>query len=156
MNGAPFKNAPYRLNYSTQLYTMRSRTGSKSDRNCRYECQSSGGCQVTYIGPSRPGKTSGSCFPQSFGGSCSGTPPECQNCNRALSCSEGGSSSSGGSSRPSGGRPSGGRPSGVRPSGGRPSGGRPSNGSSSSNGSGGKPSLLIQNNKLTCPYRAWL
>jgi len=77
--------------------------GSKSDRNCRYECQSNGGCEVTYIGPPRNGQTSGSCFPASFGGSCSGTPRECQDCNRALSCSEGGSSSSGGNSRPSSG-----------------------------------------------------
>merc|ERR1712179_902929 len=37
--------------------------GSKSDRNCKYECQSNGGCKVTYIGPSRPGQLSGSCFP---------------------------------------------------------------------------------------------
>merc|ERR1719215_739569 len=60
--------------------------GSKSDRNCRYECQSNGGCQVTYIGTFRPGQTQGSCFPASFGGSCSGTPRECQDCNRALNC----------------------------------------------------------------------
>merc|ERR1712150_347026 len=60
--------------------------GSKSDTNCRYECQSNGGCKVTYIGPSRPGKLSGSCFPASFGGSCSGTPQECQDCNKALNC----------------------------------------------------------------------
>ena len=28
----------------------------------------------------------GSCFPQSFGGSCSGTPSECQDCNNAINC----------------------------------------------------------------------
>merc|ERR1711983_357282 len=39
--------------------------GSNSDKNCRYECQSNGGCKVTYIGPFRPGQLSGSCFPQS-------------------------------------------------------------------------------------------
>ena len=61
-------------------------SGSKTGRNCSYKCQSNGGCEVTYIGPSRPGQTSGSCFPQSFGGSCSGTPPECQDCKRALNC----------------------------------------------------------------------
>merc|ERR1712179_365571 len=60
--------------------------GSKSDRNCRYQCQNNGGCEVTYIGPSRPGQLSGSCFPKSFGGSCSGTPRECQDCSRALNC----------------------------------------------------------------------
>merc|ERR1719350_175663 len=83
--------------------------GSKTGRNCSYKCQSNGGCEVTYIGPSRPGQTSGSCFPQSFGGSCSGTPPECQDCNRALNCSSGGGSSSSGGNRPSnsGNRPSG-------------------------------------------------
>ena len=60
--------------------------GSQIDKNCKYECQGNRGCMVTYIGPSRPGKVSGSCFPASFGGSCSGTPPECQDCNRAVSC----------------------------------------------------------------------
>jgi len=30
----------------------------------------------------------GSCFPDSFGGSCSGTPRECQDCNRAITCQE--------------------------------------------------------------------
>ena len=33
---------------------------------------------------------SGSCFPQSFGGDCSGTPPECEDCNRVVYCQEGG------------------------------------------------------------------
>ena len=28
----------------------------------------------------------GSCFPDSLGGSCSGTPRECQDCNRAINC----------------------------------------------------------------------
>ena len=89
--------------------------GSKIDRNCKYECQGNGGCEVTYIGPSRPGQLSGSCFPASFGGSCSGTPRECQDCNRAVSCSSGGSSSN---SRTSGGSSSNGRPSGGGGSGG--------------------------------------
>merc|ERR1719360_419599 len=51
-----------------------------SNRKCSYECQSNGGCRVSY------GLTSGSCFPASFGGSCSGTPRECKDCNRALNC----------------------------------------------------------------------
>ena len=36
----------------------------------------------------RRGKTKGSCFPFSFGGGCSGTPRECQDCNRAITCRE--------------------------------------------------------------------
>ena len=28
----------------------------------------------------------GSCFSKKFGGKCSGTPPECQNCNQVLNC----------------------------------------------------------------------
>merc|ERR1712110_1231875 len=89
--------------------------GSKIDRNCKYECQGNGGCEVTYIGPSRPGQLSGSCFPASFGGACTGTPQGCQDCNRAVSCNSGGSSSG---SRPSGGSSSNGRPSGGSGSGG--------------------------------------
>ena len=48
---------------------------------CSYLCQGGGGCTVTYTGPPRPGQTSGSCFSQAFGGSCSGTPAECRDCN---------------------------------------------------------------------------
>ena len=70
-------------------------------QDCDYKCQSNGGCTVSY------GLTSGSCFSAKFGGSCSGTPSQCSDCNRVLNC--GGGSSGGGSS---GGRPSGGRPSG--------------------------------------------
>merc|ERR1712029_420147 len=54
--------------------------GSKSDGDCRYQCQSNGGCQVF------SSSGSGSCFSQSFGGSCSGTPRGCQDCNRVLNC----------------------------------------------------------------------
>jgi len=60
-------------------------TGDKTTRNCDYKCNGEG-CTVRYIGPNRPGKISGSCFPDSFGGECSGTPPECQDCNKAISC----------------------------------------------------------------------
>lgn len=55
---------------------------------CNYSCTEGGGCEVHYIGPPRRGKTQGSCFPDSFGGSCSGTPRECQDCNRAIRCQE--------------------------------------------------------------------
>ena len=63
----------------------------KDDPNkdqCDYECQSTGGCNVRYTGPPRGGPTSGSCFPPLFGGSCSGTPPECIDCNKVLDCIE--------------------------------------------------------------------
>ena len=55
---------------------------------CLYKCNDNGGCQVLYTGPPRGGATSGSCFPSSFGGSCSGTPTECQDCNQAVTCQE--------------------------------------------------------------------
>ena len=55
---------------------------------CMYSCTDSGGCTVQYTGPPRGGATSGSCFPVSFGGSCSGTPQECEDCNKAISCEE--------------------------------------------------------------------
>ena len=58
-----------------------------SSKVCDYQCKPNGGCTATYVGPSRPGKHSGSCFPDDFGGGCSGTPNECQNCNQVLSCS---------------------------------------------------------------------
>ena len=58
-----------------------------SSQVCDYKCTKTGGCTVTYVGPPRAGKGSGSCFPAEFGGDCSGTPNECQNCNQVLSCS---------------------------------------------------------------------
>merc|ERR1712137_672271 len=66
-------------------------TGDKTTKNCDYTCDPSGtkgdrGCTVRYIGPPRSGNTKGSCFPDSFGGECSGTPRECQDCNKAISC----------------------------------------------------------------------
>ena len=54
---------------------------------CDYQCESSGGCTATYVGRARPGKQKGSCFSDASGGSCSGTPNECHNCNQVLSCS---------------------------------------------------------------------
>ena len=53
---------------------------------CLYNCTKSGGCTVQYTGPPRGGTTLGSCFPPDFGGSCSGTPPECQECKEAVKC----------------------------------------------------------------------
>merc|ERR1719245_1817720 len=54
---------------------------------CDYQCTDGHGCKVNYVGPPRGGRTSGSCFPRSFGGKCSGTPPECLPCNQAIDCS---------------------------------------------------------------------
>ena len=62
----------------------------KNPTDCKYECTNNGGCKAKYIGPPRKGYTSGSCFPESFGGGCSGTPPECQDCNQKVSCSKNG------------------------------------------------------------------
>ena len=66
-------------------------------QDCDYKCNANKGCTVHYVGPPRAGKLSGSCFPQSFGGSCSGTPRECQYCNKVLTCGGPGGSESGGS-----------------------------------------------------------
>jgi len=55
---------------------------------CAYECKARGGCTVRYTGPPRGGPSIGSCFPAAFGGSCSGTPPECRDCNKVRSCKE--------------------------------------------------------------------
>ena len=75
-----------------------------SEKQCDFKCLESGGCRVTYVGPPRGGPVSGrprkwyissicaanlcpgSCFPAAFGGSCSGTPPECEACNVARTC----------------------------------------------------------------------
>merc|ERR1719342_877876 len=59
---------------------------SGGSRNCDYKCTDGGACQVTYVGPPRAGRTQGSCFPRDFGGNCSGTPRECQDCNQAITC----------------------------------------------------------------------
>merc|ERR1712212_297177 len=61
-------------------------TSTRSNRDCNYKCTSQGGCEVSYVGPYRGGQTLGSCSPQSYGGGCSGTPRECQDCNRAITC----------------------------------------------------------------------
>jgi len=53
---------------------------------CLHVCQAGGSCSVTYLGPPRPGRTSGSCFTQDFGGGCSGTPPECRDCKEEVDC----------------------------------------------------------------------
>ena len=76
---------------------QRSNLPSHRDSNCNYLCNDNGGCTVQYVGPPRGGKTAGSCFPDSFGGGCSGTPPECSNCNTVLSCQEPGAGGNSGS-----------------------------------------------------------
>ena len=39
-------------------------------------------------GPPRGGNTLGSCFPALFGGTCDGTPSECEDCNTKIQCEE--------------------------------------------------------------------
>merc|ERR1712037_355543 len=53
---------------------------SGGSQNRDYRCTSGGGCEVSF------GGTLGSCFPRDFGGSCSGTPRQCQDCNQAKNC----------------------------------------------------------------------
>ena len=60
----------------------------KKTKLCNYRCANNGGCEVQYTGPPRGGQIKGSCFPQSYGGSCSGTPRECNDCNQVLNCYE--------------------------------------------------------------------
>lgn len=60
--------------------------GSSDNDVCQYACLDKGVCEVLYIGPPRGGNTKGSCFPARFGGGCSGTPPECQECNIVKNC----------------------------------------------------------------------
>ena len=80
-------NSPRRNPSRSKPAPPRFQPGPSSSQVCDYQCKSNGGCTATYVGPSRPGKHAGSCFPDDFGGSCSGTPNECQNCNQVLSCS---------------------------------------------------------------------
>jgi len=70
--------------------TTRSPSDSKSQSigPCNYKCTRNGSCKVKFTGPARGGPTAGSCFPRSFGGTCSGIPAECQPCNNILSCPE--------------------------------------------------------------------
>ena len=43
---------------------------------------------LSVSGPPRGGNTFGSCFPSLFGGTCSGTPAECSDCNTVVQCEE--------------------------------------------------------------------
>jgi hypothetical protein len=53
----------------------------KGDDKCIYTCRIDKGCSVK-ISSNHPinGPISGSCFPPSFGGSCSGIPDDCKEC----------------------------------------------------------------------------
>ena len=64
-----------------------SASGSKKENSkkekdvCTYNCQESGGCSVRIVSKSFvSGATMGSCFSESFGGSCSGIPKRCEKC----------------------------------------------------------------------------
>ena len=59
-------------------------TARQLQQPCDYSCESNGGCSVKYVGLHRSGLTSGICF----GGKCSGTPPECKNCNQVVNCDD--------------------------------------------------------------------
>jgi len=52
--------------------------------NCKYSCTPGGGCKVHYFGPNRRGYNLGSCWPN--GGTCGGTPLECQDCDKVITC----------------------------------------------------------------------
>ena len=45
---------------------------------------------MRYAGPAQDGSTVGNCFSEAFGGSCSGTPRGCRDCNTAITCKQGG------------------------------------------------------------------
>ena len=67
-------------------------------QKCRYICKSDGGCRVKFESDSAfSGKSAGSCFSDSFGGSCSGTPTKCSDCNQKVNCGGSGSKGSGSS-----------------------------------------------------------
>merc|ERR1712233_91954 len=78
-----------RLMATLAIMTATMTTPAQGDENCDYQCTSRGGCTVDYVGPPREGNSQGSCFPEDFGGSCSTTPTECQDCNKAISCGSG-------------------------------------------------------------------
>ena len=80
----PFIPISASLNPLTGIYNSEKKT-----KLCNYSCKNNGGCEVQYIGPPRGGQILGSCFPPSFGGGkCSGTPRECNDCNKVLNCYE--------------------------------------------------------------------
>jgi len=81
--------------------------GGSLAATCKYECEQTGGCTAKYSGPPRSGNTIGSCFSAFFGGGCSGTPPECEDCKDAIQCERNSSVSAGGAvvSKQAGGYP---------------------------------------------------
>jgi hypothetical protein len=82
--------------------------GPVTKGDCIYTCLPNKGCQSrSTLGGS--GKTQGSCFPQSFGGSCFGIPENCQNCNEVIDCEAGTGSGTGSGSNSSGTRVSNGQ-----------------------------------------------
>ena len=58
--------------------------------DCQYDCKDDGSCSTTKLRAEglKPlkGYTLGSCFPQAFGGSCSGIPENCEACNKVIDC----------------------------------------------------------------------
>jgi len=70
--------------------------------DCQYRCTSRGGCSVRYVGPFRSGAQAGYCFSPSSGGRCRGTPPECQQCDKAINCRSNSGNFGGGFGAPGG------------------------------------------------------
>merc|ERR1719507_1477396 len=57
-----------------------SSNGGSGGDGCSYTCLESGGCKSSY------GGAFGSCFSERFGGSCSGIPARCRDCNTQITC----------------------------------------------------------------------
>merc|ERR1719189_570280 len=57
-----------------------SSSGGSGGDGCSYTCLESGGCKSSY------GGAFGSCFSKRFGGSCSGIPAQCRDCNTQITC----------------------------------------------------------------------
>ena len=79
--------------------------GPVTKGDCKYTCLKNKGCQSRSTSGG-DGRTQGSCFPQSFGGTCTGIPENCQNCNEVVDCEAGTGSGTGTGTRP---RPSSGQ-----------------------------------------------
>ena len=64
-------------NIKTQCGSPCKDSGSNSQAQCVTICNSSGSCKVKIVNVSPGGKLSGSCYPESFGGTCFEIPDQC-------------------------------------------------------------------------------
>ena len=81
------------LNKKCKLKNCPGNSGSKENGpvtkdDCKYTCLENKGCQSRST-RGGSGRSQGSCFPQSFGGRCTGIPEHCQNCNEVVDCEAG-------------------------------------------------------------------